>query len=142
MKTRKAKKNDLDAWVKLRYTLWPESTPDALLAEAKSILTSLNDVCFLLFSPSEDLEGFIESSIYSGTEGPYAHVEGWYVSPKFRGQGLGKKLIEEIEQWCLHRTISILTSDTTANYPLSPDAHASSGFKKVHEFSIFIKELQ
>lgn len=50
--------------------------------------------------------------------------------------------MDRIEQWCLHRAIRVLTSDTTADYPLSPAAHARCGFRTLAELKIFIRELQ
>lgn len=64
------------------------------------------------------------------------------MAPEYRGRGLGRELIGGIEQWCLHRAIGMLTSDTAPDYPLSPAAHERAGFKKIHEFTIFRKILQ
>jgi aminoglycoside 6'-N-acetyltransferase I len=141
MKTREAQSSDLEAWVRLRHALWPHSALDALGDEARSILSSPHEVCFLVIHPSQGAVGFAEAALYQSPNGPYCHVEGWYVMPDFRGRGHGKTLVECIEQWSLHRSICLLTSDTDANYPLSPDAHARAGFKKIHELVIFVKDL-
>jgi hypothetical protein len=63
-------------------------------------------------------------------------------SSEFRGRGYGRALIQRVESWCLHRAICLLTSDTDTAYPLSPDAHARAGFRKLHDLTIFIKELE
>ena len=142
MTTREAQTSDLEAWVRLRHALWPNSALEALSDEARSILSSSHAVCFLVVHPSQGVVGFAEAALYRSPNGPYCHVEGWYVTPDFRGRGHGKALIGCIEQWSLHRSIRLLTSDTDANYPLSPDAHARAGFTKIHELVIFAKELQ
>ncbi len=142
MKTREAQPADLESWVHLRHALWPNPTLEALEAEAQSILSSPHEVCFLVVHSSQGAVGFAEAAIYRPPNGPYCHVEGWYVTPDFRGRGHGKALIECIEQWALHRSIVLLTSDTDANYPLSPTAHARAGFKKIHDLLIFTKHLQ
>ena len=79
--------------------------------------------------------------MHIGSSGRYAHLEGWYVVPEHRRRGVGSELIERIEPWCLHRAIARLTSDTTAEYPLSPAAHAHAGFHVLTEMTIFVKEL-
>lgn len=142
MNTRGARLDDLRDWVELRHSLWPKHTEADLSEEARDILRSDDDVCFLLVHPSRGTVGFVEACVYRSPRGPYCHVEGWYVIPEFLGQGYGKELIGCVEQWSLHRSIVLLTSDTEADYPLSPDAHARSGFKKTHELMIFVKELE
>ena len=77
MKTRQAQESDLEAWVKLRHELWPEQKVDALLDEAKSILASPDEVCFLLINPSEDAFGFVEGAIHqrwTRKTGPFVKV--------------------------------------------------------------------
>ena len=141
MQIRQAEQSDLGEWAKLREALWSECTAEALLDEARSILASADQVCFLLMDPSAGPVGFVEAAVHAGAEGPYGHVEGWYVLPEFRNRGHGRELIGRVEQWCLHRAIHRLTSDTTPAYPASPAAHAGSGFRKLQEFTIFIKEI-
>ncbi len=142
MKTREALYSDLEAWVGLRHSLWPKSNHADLLNEAKAILKSKNEVCFLLIHPSRGSVGFSEAALHSSSKGFYCHVEGWYVMPEFRGHGHGKELIECIESWTLHRSINLLTSDTIEDYPMSPEAHARAGFKIIQKITIFAKELR
>ena len=142
MRIHEAQESDIDHWVELRHALWPGNPIATLKDEAGSIFASSDEVCFLLLDDTGAVVGFAEAALHSGPNGPYGHLEGWYVAPVHRGQGFGKKLIGNVEQWCLHRAIRLLTSDTTPDYPLSSDAHVRSGFKKVHEFAIFMKELQ
>ncbi len=141
MEIREAQPGDLDAWVTLRRALWPDDPSESLFTEAKRVLSSPDEVCFLLLHPSLGAVGFIEAALHPGANAPYAHVEGWYVAPEYRRQGQGRKLMDRIEQWCLHRTIRALTSDTDAKYPLNPAAHAGCGFRTLAELKIFIREL-
>ena len=142
MEIRELHRDDVDAWVRLRGALWSDARLDALLADADRILSSPDEICFLLIHPSRGAVGFIEGAIHRGPETPYTHVEAWYVDPDFRRQGHGAALMDRLENWCLHRTICHLTSDTEAQYPISPRAHASCGFRVLTQQTIFIKELQ
>lgn len=142
MMTRKAQQGDLDAWVGLRHLLWPGHGLSELRSEAEALLSSPDEVCFLILNDQKQPIGFAEAAIHQAPSGPYGHLEGWYVVPDHRGQGFGKELVGCVEDWCLHHAIARLTSDTTSSYPLSPEAHKRSGFKKIHEFTIFMKELQ
>ena len=142
MRIREAGQTDLDAWAALRHALWPECAEATAREEAEAILRSADEICFLLVDGAGRAAGFVEGAVHVGPEGPYAHVEGWYVDPDRRGQGHGQELIGRLEQWCLHRAIYRLTSDTTKDYPSSPEAHARAGFRIIHRFTIFLKELR
>lgn len=142
METRELQRGDVEAWVALRRMLWPDARPDCLLADADRVLSSPDEVCFLLIHPSQAPVGFIEGAIHPGPETPYAHVEAWYVAPEFRRQGHGRHLLDRLENWCLHRRIYQLTSDTDPGYPISPRAHASCGFRVLTQQTIFLKMLQ
>lgn len=142
METRQALHSDLEAWVDLRHSLWPKANQADLLNEARAILKSENEVCFLLIHPLQGAVGFSEAALHSSAKGFYCHVEGWYVVPGFRGCGHGKELIGCIESWSLHRSINLLTSDTNEDYPISPEAHKRAGFKIIQKITIFAKELR
>ena len=134
-------RDDVEQWVTLRRALWPRAQPASLLADAERILASPDEISFLLMHPTQGAVGFIEGAVHFGPENSYVHVEGWYVAPEFRRQGHGRELLDRLENWSLHRAIYRLTSDTDPDYPLSPPAHASSGFRVLTQLTIFIKEL-
>ncbi len=143
MHVRLVQHGELDAWVTLRHALWPTSKIDDLFIEAQDILTSAEEVCIVAIDDQcACIVGFLEGAIHhTPHDAPYAHVEGWYVTPEYRQQGFGKELMREFEQWCLHRAICLLTSDTTAEYPTSSAAHAGCGYQEICEFKIFLKKL-
>jgi len=141
MKIRKALHDDLNAWVALRHSLWPNHGVDELKRGARQILESDTEECFLAIDASDKVAGFIEGAVHPSPAGPYCHVEGWYVLPECRRQGYGKKLMGELELWSLHQAIVMLTSDTDPAYSISPVAHEGCGFRQIHELKIFLKEL-
>jgi aminoglycoside 6'-N-acetyltransferase I len=142
MNFRTAQEADLANWIALRHALWPDHTLDVLSAEARAVLASQSEVCFLAVDDQAGTVGFLEGAVHPGPKGPYGHVEGWYVEPEFRRQGIGRELVGRFELWCLHRAICLLTSDTDAPYTLSPQAHAGCGFRQIAELKIFLKELR
>lgn len=142
MEIREATAADIENWVALRHALWPHHDPEKLRSEADRVLTSPDEICMLTFDSRARAVGFIEGAIYQGGDDPYGHVEGWYVDPGFRRKGLGRKLVGQLEHWCLHRSIRTLTSDTDPGFPLSPEGHAGTGFRVLRKLTIFIKDLE
>lgn len=142
MDVRQLQREDVDVWVALRRELWPDARTDELRADADRVLTSPDEVCFLLFDPTRGAVGFLEGAVHPGPTEPHAHVEAWYVAPDLRRQGHGSVLLDRFENWCLHRSICTLTSDTTPEYPISPHAHAANGFRVLTQQIIFIKNLE
>jgi len=134
---------DCVGWAELRHALWPDANPNELLTEAKQIAAAQDGVCFLLTSDSGVRQGFIEASLsQSSADQVAAHVEGWYVAPAARGKGHGRALLERLEDWCLRRSVRVLTSDTTPTYPLSRAAHERAGFRVAQQITVFVKDLR
>ncbi|MCZ7571212.1 MAG: GNAT family N-acetyltransferase [Ardenticatenaceae bacterium] len=59
------------------------------------------------------------------------YLEAWYVDPDWRGQGVGRRLVETAEARARSVGCREMASDTTPNYPLSPGAHAALGYQEV-----------
>jgi len=142
MKILEASERNFEAWVGLRKLLWPEA--DAMhVGEMREILASNTQIAFLIFNSDDQPVGFIEGAIYVNPPQDYGYVEGWYVLPAYRGQGLGGELLGALEQWFLHHAISLSLSDTIpAEYPLSPKAHARYGYREYATMKIYIKQLE
>jgi aminoglycoside 6'-N-acetyltransferase I len=131
----------IDQWIALRQLLWDDPR-DLHLQETEKILSSDSEAAFLLFDHENRAIGFIEGALYWDETNKYGYAEGWYVHPNFRGQGLGGQLMDTLEQWFLHRSISLVLSDTVpAEYPLSPKAHRRNGFKDLMTLQIFVKNI-
>jgi aminoglycoside 6'-N-acetyltransferase I len=131
---------DLLAWADLRAELWPGEEGAEHVEQARDVLGDAEQVALLLVDARGAAHGFLEGRIHSGPP-PYGHVEGWFVRPACRGAGHGRRLMETFEQWCLHRALPRLTSDTCDDDPLSPAAHARAGFREVSALRIFVRDL-
>jgi len=137
----KASELYLEAWLHLRNQLWQESD-EAHLEEMREILASQTTIVFLMFAPDEEPIGFIEGALYLNNSQSYGYVEGWFVVPAFRRQGLGGQLLGKLEEWFLHHTIDLSLSDTIPEeYPLSTAAHAKHGYQEWTTLQIFMKQL-
>jgi aminoglycoside 6'-N-acetyltransferase I len=89
--------------------------------------------------------GFIELSIRAFSDGcdsmPVPHIEGWYVEPSARGQGIGRALVHAAEEWSRKRGFTELASDSELDNDAAQRAHASCGFEEVDRLVKFRKKL-
>jgi len=95
-------------WLRLRQALWPEGVREQHLAEmAAQVAAPQRYRQFVAYSPSSEAVGLIEASMRSdyvnGTEtSPVAFVEGLYVVPQARRQGIAGSLVATVCDWARH----------------------------------------
>ena len=58
----------------------------------------------------------------------YGYVGLMYVSPEHRGQGLGRRIIQELEQWCVEKGLKEMQLDVYASNSSAIGAYAKAGF--------------
>lgn len=91
------------------------------------------------------LGGFVEIGSRTYAEGctstPVAFLEGWYVDPDLRRQGLGRALVRAAEQWALEHGFTEIASDTELENDASLAAHLALGFEEVERQICFRKRL-
>ncbi len=98
---------------------------------------------FLYFSSSEEPIAWISLSLrhdyVEGCQnGPTAYLEGIFIIPDYRSQGIGDKLLSFAISWAENRGISQLASDVEFDNQLSQNFHVNmvSG-KLVEQFTMF-----
>jgi aminoglycoside 6'-N-acetyltransferase I len=91
------------------------------------------------------LVGFAEVSIRSYAEGcatdRVGYLEGWYVEPSARRQGIGRALVTAAERWAQSLGCREFASDAEAANELSALAHRALGFGEVGLVRCFRKAL-
>lgn len=90
--------------------------------------------------------GFIQLSLRNDfVEGtsttPVLYMEGIYVDPSHRKEGIARRLIETGEKWGKEKGCSEMASDTEINNQLSVEFHQSMGFDEVNRLVTFKKKL-
>jgi aminoglycoside 6'-N-acetyltransferase I len=89
--------------------------------------------------------GLIELSIRPYAEGcdtdRVAFVEGWYVDPDARGDGVGAALIGAADDWARSQGCTELASDTEVENVSSAAAHRAVGFVETAVVRCFRKSL-
>jgi len=87
---------------------------------------------FVAARPGGGLCGFLEASVRPLVDGcptrPVGYVEGWYVDPDVRRQGVGRSLVSAAEAWASSQGCREMASDALLSNAISIAAHNAVGF--------------
>jgi aminoglycoside 6'-N-acetyltransferase I len=72
---------------------------------------------------------------------PVGFIEGWFVEPEFRRQGIGKRLVTAAEDWAKSRGCSEMASDSLLENVDASEAHRHLGYEEVERAVRFRKDL-
>lgn len=127
--------SDLSDVLKMMSDLWPEDF-DGELSENETVFVS---------EMGGKITGFVAFAVRPWVEGadiaPCPHIEGWYVSPEYRRQGIGGELVRAVEVWAKQKGFSELTSDVEMKNTISLDAHKALEFEPTSQVQYFKKKL-
>lgn len=143
---RTARPEDRAEWLRMRLALWDDCPVEQQLFEMDGIRRSDSDVVFLAERLEGGLCGFLEAAVRSRANGcdstPVGYVEGWFVDPDMRRQGIGKALTEVAEDWARSKGCREMASDAELWNVLSHDAHRSLGYEETGRLVLFKKDLK
>src|SRR5262245_8619380 len=115
----------------MRTALWPDETP---LTHAKMIHELLGDGDFAEIAVRKYANGC--------NTRPVAFLEGVWVRPQFRRQGIGRRLLAHAETLLAARGFRELGSDTWIDDCTSQAAHLAWGFSETERVVYFRKILK
>jgi aminoglycoside 6'-N-acetyltransferase I len=132
------------AWAKLRYALWPDCPPERHVLEIQQLLVSEGIVA--LARAGNEIVGMAEVSIRRDhvegtTVTPVPYLEGWFVAETHRGQGIGRALLEFVEDWSRAHGYHELASDAELHNTHSIALHTQLGFREAGRCVHFVKRL-
>jgi aminoglycoside 6'-N-acetyltransferase I len=111
----------------------------------RTILGSDSQAGFVAVHPEGRLCGFAEVSVHPYDEDcdtrPVGYLEGWYVDPDLRQQGIGKELVGAAESWAMTKGCVEMASDTSADNSISRQAHNSLGYEEATVVLRFKKRI-
>ncbi len=147
MIVRPAEKTDRADWLAMRDELWPGARDEHEREIAHYFVGDVHmvDQVYMAATDGGKSIGFIELSIRNYAEGsdnsrvPY--VEGWFVAEAYRGQGVGKLLMDSAEKWARDLGFSELASDAELDNVGSIAAHKSLGFDEAERIVCFLKRF-
>jgi aminoglycoside 6'-N-acetyltransferase I len=143
---------DAEQWAALRGELWPEQDRaelarevDRFFANPRRGVGAMPEAVFVAETDRGRIVGFAEVSRRLYAEGcetsPVAFLEGWYVMPEARRDGVGGALIAAAEGWARDAGCREFASDALADNALSATAHRALGFEEVEVLRCFRKGL-
>ena len=147
MKIRAATVSDSAEWLRMRRALWPDPG-GGHGAEIAAYFSAAEPMTRVLIAEAPDgaVCGFLEAGTRPYAEGcvtsPVAYVEGWWVDPGHRRQGVGAGLMAAAESWAASKGLTELASDAELSNKLSRRAHRSLGFDEIEKQVCFRKSLK
>jgi aminoglycoside 6'-N-acetyltransferase I len=138
---------DQPGWLDFRLALWPDATADDHRGYmAISLAQPERFLQLMMYDGTRTPIGFIEGSIrgdyVNGTEtSPVGFVEGVYVAPAWRRQGVARRLFAAIGDWARARGCHELASDALLDNEASQRAHAALGFRETERVVYFVRKL-
>ncbi len=137
---RPLRREDLPAYLALRRELWPEAGEEGV----EALLEGLQQAAFVAEVEGE-LVGFVEVGLRPYAEGcetsPVGYLEGWYVRPPWRRQGVGRVLVERAEAWARDQGCTEMASDAQLENLPGQEAHRHLGYQEVERIVCFRKPL-
>lgn len=147
---------DAPAWVAMRAALWPDQELAALALDAERFFSSHESGAGKMpeavlvardgAAAGLPLVGFAEVSrrLYAEgcTSSPVGFLEGWYVIPERRREGVGSALVAAAEDWARSLGCREFASDALADNAISAVAHRAIGFEEVEVIRCFRKDLK
>ena len=145
-RVREVTANDAAEWFRLRKLLWDESSDDEHRIEMLDIYEH-NETQLVLVAETDDgkLVGFLEASIRPFVEDCHSdhvgYLEGWFVEPEYRKQGIGRHLVKTAENWAREKGCTEMASDSEIGNDLSLSAHQSLGYEETSRLVHLRKDL-
>ena len=137
---------DISEWFRLRKLLWDELGDDEHKAEMLDIYQHPESQLILVAETSGGkLIGFLEASIRPFVEDCHSehvgYLEGWYVEPEFRRDGVGRRLVRSAESWARSKGCVEMASDSEIGNDLSLKAHLNLGYEETSRLVHLRKDL-
>ena len=143
---RKATIADVQPVTKIALLLYDEHTFDEIFEKMPELLDKDSEAVFLAFDGEKPI-GFSECSLRNdyveGTHGgTIGYLEGIYVLPEYRRQGIAKSLAAVCEKWAEEKGCKEFASDCQLSNTDSYHFHLGIGFEDAGRIICFVKKLK
>ena len=137
---------DEPGWRELRAALWPDCADEDHDRDTVAYCSSARYAAFIARDAANRALGFVEVSLRSdyvnGTStSPVGFIEGLYVIPEARMQGVARSLVRAAEDWARDKGCSEMASDTPLENEGSQAMHRALGYADGDRVVYFRKDL-
>ncbi len=138
---------DAADWAEMRGALWPSGAGGEHAREIAELIAEPGETLNLLARDDDNQAlGFLEASVrhdyVNGCKtSPVAFLEGIFVWPAARGQGVARAMVAEAENWVRHQGLSEFASDAPVQNSESQAMHEALGFGETQRVVFFRKVL-
>lgn len=145
-RVREVHANDAAEWFRLRKLLWDRLSDDEHRSEMLDIYEH-TDTQLILVAETDGgkIIGFLEASIRPYVEDCHSdqvgYLEGWFVEPQYRKNGIGRKLVKTAENWARKKGCTEMASDAEIGNDLSLKAHQTLGYEETSRLVHLRKDL-
>ena len=134
------------AWRAMRRALWPEMTEEENVSETGAMLADSRAFVRIAWNAKGQPVGFSEAALRRDyvngcATSPVAFLEGIYVEPWARRQGVAKVLVADVERWAIALGCREFASDALLENEVSHRMHQGVGFKETERVVYFRKDL-
>jgi aminoglycoside 6'-N-acetyltransferase I len=140
-----AQDSDATDWLAMRRALWPSAPPHEHRSEMRDLAGRSEFAAFIARNGARAPLGFAEVFVRPFANGcvgrPVPFLEGVWVAPEARGQGVGRVLLGAVEAWAQHRGFGELGSDALIGNESAHRTHAAWGFAETERVVYFRKPL-
>ena len=139
--------NNFNEWLAMGLALWPRHQKEELEKEFRNILASKNNKVIIGEDKNGHAVAFINLSlrfeyVQGVSSSPVAYVEGIYVKPEYREQGIARELIMMAETWAKGKNCQELGSDAELTNVDSQKFHEKLGFSKIKTIVHYLKKVK
>jgi GNAT superfamily N-acetyltransferase len=151
---RPVRAGDRAEWLRMRTALWPHGSRGDHADEIDAFLdnhlvtwlrAALAVQVFVAVRNAERLCGFVEASVRACVEDcdtrPVGYVEGWFVDPDMRRQGVGRALVAAAEHWAATQGCHEMASDAAVTNQVSIAVQKALGFEESSRAVHFRKQI-
>jgi aminoglycoside 6'-N-acetyltransferase I len=143
---RRIVESDRSHWVRLREALWPGSLSDHDEETRRFFEKRLECPVVFVAEAHGQLVGFLELDFRQYAPGcsssPVAFIEGWYVEPALRGQGIGRALMAAAHAHARAAGHHEIASDAEIGNAGGIAAHRALGYEEIERVVCFRRSLR
>jgi aminoglycoside 6'-N-acetyltransferase I len=136
---------DIQLVAELQLMLWPEHTLEEMILEMRKVIPSPDGVVFISCIngiPAGFAECRLRHDYVEGTRtSPVGYLEGIFVRPDYRRQGIAWHLFKHCEKWAKDNGCSEFASDCEVNNLASIAFHSRAGFTEIKHIVCFTKTI-